>query len=83
MYVNAQTCGLDFDKKRIAANAALLDAQAEMLDNFDPIPNSRREVRDGDFVHETVIRRDECNNPGATCMRVNDVGRRLGLFPAV
>lgn len=49
-----------------------------MLDNFDPIETSFRKLRDGDLIHDTVNVRDQCNNPGKTCIRVTDAGNAAG-----
>ena len=57
-------------------------AAARMLDNFDPIETSFRRLRDDDFVHETVMLRDGCNNPAATCAVVSDTGEPRGAFGA-
>ena len=80
MFVNAQACGLDFDPTLVAQNKAAARAEAKMLDNFDPIETPFRKIREGDFIHDTVVFRDQCNNPGATCVRVSDAGDRLGSF---
>ena len=80
MFVNAQARGVDFDPDLVARNRAAARAEARMLDNFDPIETSFRKLEDGDLVHETVSLRDLCNNPGGTCVRVNDRGERLGQF---
>ena len=80
MIVNAQACGLTFDEPLVAENKAAAFAEATMLDNVDPIETSFRRIKDGDLVHETVLPREKCNNPGATCVRVNDKGDRLGNF---
>lgn len=80
MFVNAQACGVQLDPTLVAQNKAAARAEARMLDNFDPIETSFRKLRDGDLVHDTVSMRDACNNPAATCVRVNDSGERLGSF---
>jgi uncharacterized protein (DUF2235 family) len=80
MFVNGQACGLQFDPAFVAANKALAKAEAKMLDNFDPIETSFRKLRDGDLVHESVARRDHCNNPAATCGVVSDTGELRGTF---
>jgi uncharacterized protein (DUF2235 family) len=82
MFVNAQACGLQFDPAVVAANKAAARAEARMLDNFDPIETSFRRLRDGDFVHETVTSRSDCNNPAATCALVSDEGEARGTFGA-
>ena len=80
MFVNAQACGLKFDPQLVAQNKAKAFAEARMLDNLDPIETSFRKLKDRDLVHETVAMRDRSNNPGTTCVRVNDSGERLGNF---
>lgn len=80
MFVNAQACGLQFDPAVVAANKALANATARMLDNFDPIETSFRKLRDGDLVHVSVTKRDKCNNPAATCVLVSDTGEPRGTF---
>ena len=80
MIVNAQACGLEFEPTLVAQNKAAARAEARMLDNFDPFETSFRKMRDGDFIHETVTLRDQCNNPAATCVRVSNTGERLGSF---
>jgi uncharacterized protein (DUF2235 family) len=80
MFVNAQACGLQFDQTFVAQNKAAARAEAEMLDNFDPLEAAFRKIRDGDFVHETVTIREKCNNPTKTCVRLSDLGVRLGGF---
>ena len=80
MFVNARACGLQFDPTLVAQNNAAARREARMLDNFDPIETSFRKLRDGDFVHETVMIREKCNNPMSTCICVSDVGERLRNF---
>lgn len=80
MFVNAQAAGLEFDAEYVAANKALANATATMLDNFDPIETSFRRLRDRDMVHETVTIRDDCNNPIATCIVLTDMGEQRGSF---
>jgi hypothetical protein len=80
MFVNAQAAGLQFDPALVAANKALAHAQAEMLDNFDPIETSFRRLRDNDVVHESVTARERCNNPMANCVLVSDTGEPRGTF---
>ena len=80
MIVNGEACGLHFDPTLVAQNRAVANAEAQMLDNFDPIETSFRKLHDGDLVHETVAVRDKCNNPLATCVRVADSGARIGTF---
>ena len=82
MFVNAQAAGLQFDPAAVAANKALAKAEAEMLDNFDPIETSFRRLRDNDVAHETVAPRDRCNNPGSGCGLVSDTGEPRGTFGA-
>lgn len=82
MFVNAQAAGLQFDPAVVAANKALAQATATMLDNVDPIETSFRRLRDNDLVHETVTARDKCNNPAATCALVSDTGELRGTFGA-
>jgi uncharacterized protein (DUF2235 family) len=82
MFVNAQAAGLQFDPGVVAANKALANATARMLDNVDPIETSFRRLRDTDLVHETVTARDACNNPMATCAVVSDTGELRGTFGA-
>ena len=80
MFVNAQAAGLQVDAAFVAANKALAKATAQMLDNFDPIETSFRRLRDGDVVHESVVTRDGCHNPAATCVVVSDTGEPRGSF---
>jgi len=82
MFVNAQAAGLQFDAAAVAANKALAQATAQMLDNVDPIETSFRRLRDGDVAHESVTARDGCNNPAATCGLVSDTGEPRGTFGA-
>lgn len=82
MFVNAQAAGLEFDAASVAANKALANATAQMLDNFDPIETSFRRLRDDDVVHESVLARDGCNNPAAACRIVADNGEFRGTFGA-
>lgn len=80
MFVNAQACGLELDPTFVAANKALANATATMLDNVDPFETSFRKLRDGDLVHESVTSREKCNNPAATCVVVSDTGEQRGTF---
>jgi uncharacterized protein (DUF2235 family) len=80
MFVNAQAAGLQFEPALVAANQALAHAEAEMLDNFDPIETSFRRLRADDLVHETVTARERCNNPMASCVLVSGSGERRGTF---
>jgi uncharacterized protein (DUF2235 family) len=80
MFVNAQAAGLQFDAASVSANKALANAAARMLDNFDPIETMYRAIRQGDVVHESVVARDGCNNPDATCVIVSDMGEPRGTF---
>lgn len=82
MFVNAQAAGLQFDAECVASNKALANATARMLDNLDPIETSFRRLRDNDVVHESVLARDGCNNPAATCRIVADNGEVKGTFGA-
>jgi len=83
MFVNAQACGVQFDSTLVAQNKATAQREARMLDNFDPIETSFRNILQNDFVHETVAIREKCNNPAATCVCVSDSGDRLGTFGSV
>jgi len=80
MFVNAQAAGLQFDPAVVAANKALANAAATMLDNFDPLETGFRKLRDNDLVHQSVTTRDKCNNPMPTCVIVSDAGERRGTF---
>jgi hypothetical protein len=82
MFCHAQAAGLQFDPAFVAANKALANATAKMLDNLDPIETSFRRLRDGDLVHDTVTSRDGCNNPAATFALVSDNGDPRGTFGA-
>lgn len=82
MFVNAQAAGLQFDPAIVAANKALANATARMLDNVDPIETSFRRLRNDDVVHESVTARDGCNNPLPTCVLVSDTGELRGTFGA-
>jgi uncharacterized protein (DUF2235 family) len=82
MFCHAQAAGLQFDPAFVAANKALANATATMLDNVDPIETSFRRLRDGDLVHETVASRDGCNNPAAMVALVSDQGDPRGTFGA-
>jgi uncharacterized protein (DUF2235 family) len=83
MFVNAKACGVELDPAFVEQNRQLANAEAEMLDNFDPVETPFRKVRAGDLVHETVTIRQLCNNPTATCVRISDAGERLGSFEVV
>ena len=80
MFANAQAAGLQFDPALVAANKALANATAKMLDNVDPIETSFRRLRESDVVHETVTARDGCNNPVTSCALVSDSGEPRGTF---
>ena len=82
MFCHAQAAGLQFDPALLAANKALANATAKMLDNLDPIETAFRRLRDGDLVHETVAARDGCNNPAASFALVSDNGEPRGTFGA-
>jgi hypothetical protein len=82
MFSHGQAAGLQFDPAFVAANKALANATAKMLDNVDPIETAFRRLRDGDLVHETVSARDGCNNPAASCPLVSDTGEARGTFGA-
>ena len=82
MFSHAQAAGLQFDAGLVAANRALANATARMLDNVDPIETHFRKLRDTDLVHETVTSRDGCNNPAAVCALVSDNGEARGTFGA-
>jgi len=82
MFMHAQAAGLQFDPAFVAANKALANATAHMLDNFDPIETAYRQLRSNDVVHESVTTRDGCNNPANTCVVVSDSGEPRGTFGA-
>jgi hypothetical protein len=82
MFVNAQAAGLQFDPALVAANKVAANADAEMLDNLDPIETHFRRLRDGDVVHETVAVRVKCHNPTG-CGRVSDTGEPRGKLGAM
>ena len=82
MFVNAQAAGCQFDPALVAANKARARAEAQMLDNFDPIESHFRRLRDHDVAHETVAARDKCNNPASGCALVSDTGEPRGTFGA-
>ncbi len=80
MFTHAQAAGLQFDPAFVSANKAHANAAAHMLDNFDPVETMYRQLRPGDVVHESVVTRDGCNNPAATCAVVSDTGEPRGTF---
>ena len=82
MFVNAQAAGLEFDPAFVAANKALAQRTAKMLDNLDPIETHFRKLRPTDVAHESVTSRDGCNNPAAGCTLVSDTGEPRGTFGA-
>ena len=82
MFCHAQAAGLQFDPAFVAANKALANTTAKMLDNVDPIETAFRRLRDTDLIHETVTARDGCNNPAASSALVSDNGERRGTFGA-
>ena len=82
MFVNAHAAGLDFDPAFVAANKALAQRTAKMLDNLDPIETHFRKLRPTDVVHESVSSREGCNNPASGCGLVSDTGEPRGTFGA-
>jgi uncharacterized protein (DUF2235 family) len=79
MLKKARTVGCPINRDALAALDALVDPQASIGRNLDPITNRPRDVRATDRAHYTVSPRPEHNNPlpGAPVENPEDEARRL------
>lgn len=80
MFAQAKRANLTFDEALVRENALLMNADAEMLDNFDPIETGYRGLRNGDVLHQTVRFRKGHHNPKGEFGLVDTEGVACGMF---